>query len=347
MLNWFKSSLSNRGMTVRIRHSVSTRYTCESGVPQGAVLSPLLFMIYTIELPQILKSSAYVKLQLYADDVKIYGVYDNKTRVEVRSSLQISIERMHLWASNSGIPLNAEKCTVMHFGDEDLPTYVVSGRALICCRSTKDLGVIFDTDLNFSSHIDDIVRKANSTLFCMLRNIKCSDKEILLRLYKSYVLPRLEYCSPVWSPHLKKDILKIEKVQHVFTRLLWYRISHPLGRTDIPCYIDRLKTFGMKTLEERRIISDLTFCFRILRRQSKLSASKYWVSMSTSIRNGSFNLHYRKIGKKKHSLLFNSLFNRCVRWMQLLPPHILEADNSSSFRRRLEKLDLAQLLGNR
>lgn len=235
----------------------------------------------------------------------------------------------------------------MHFGDEDQPTYVVNGRTLSSCRSTKDLGVIFDTDLNFSSQIDDIVRKAYSILFCILRNVKCLDKEILFRLYKSYVLPRLEYCSPVWSPHLKKDILKIEKVQHVFTRLLWYRLTHPLCRTDIPSYIDRLKAFEMKTLEERRIISDLTFCFRILRRESKLSASKYWVFMPTSIRNGSFNIHYRKIGKKKHSLMFNSLFNRCARWMQLLPPHILEADNSSSFRRRLEKLDLAQLVGIR
>lgn len=103
----------------------------------------------------------------------------------------------------------------------------------------------------------------------------------------------------------------------------------------------------MKTLKERRVISDLTFCFRILRKESKLSASKYWVLMPTSIRNGSFNIHYRKIGKKKQSLMFNNLFNRCARWMQLLPPHILEADNSLSFRRRLEKLDFAQLVGIR
>lgn len=74
-------------------------------------------------------------------------------------------------------------------------------------RSIAALG-----DLKFSSQIDALVRKAYSILFFILRNIKCFDEEILLRLCKSYVLPLLNYCSPVWSPHLKKDILKIEKV---------------------------------------------------------------------------------------------------------------------------------------
>lgn len=120
---------------------------------------------------------------------------------------------------------------------------------------------MFDKDLKFSSQIDALVRKAYSTLFFILRNIKCSDEEILLRLYKTYVLPHLEYCSPIWSPHLKKDILKIEKVQQVFTRLLWFRVKSPPSEFNAPSYADRLKIFGLKTLQERRIISDLTFAF--------------------------------------------------------------------------------------
>lgn len=139
MLNWLRSYLFNRGMTVRVGHCFSTRYACESGVPQGGVLSPLLFMIYTIDLPQLLTTSTEIKVQLYADGIKVYGVYDKQTENEVHLALQRSLERMHLWASHSGIPINTEKSTVMHLGDDKVLPISLTTRRLHLVSPKKTL----------------------------------------------------------------------------------------------------------------------------------------------------------------------------------------------------------------
>lgn len=124
-------------------------------------------MNYIIGHPQIL-SSVYVKAQLYADDVKIYGVCDDETREEAHSFLQYSVEGMNCWAPSSGVLINAGKCTDMHLGGEDAQAYKINSGPPTSCSSTKDLGVAFDTALKFSPRIDSIVRKAYAPLFPIL-----------------------------------------------------------------------------------------------------------------------------------------------------------------------------------
>ncbi|VDO53839.1 unnamed protein product [Haemonchus placei] len=230
----------------------------------------------------------------------------------------------------------------MHFGNAIANDYVINGICLPNTESNKDLGVIFDTSLRFSSHIDSVVRKALAVLFLIMRNTRCSDSSIVLRLYKTYVLPHLEYCSQVWSPFLKKDIEKLERVQHVFTRMLWHRSKPGVA---IPPYRVRLKSLSLHSLQYRRVISDLVFCFSVLRKELRLSASKYWTFRPTSERLGGFNLHYAPIYAKNHSLVFNNLFNRCARWFELLPPQVLQAPNSKILKSRPSKLDLLGTLG--
>uniref|UniRef100_A0A0N4WGI2 Reverse transcriptase domain-containing protein n=1 Tax=Haemonchus placei TaxID=6290 RepID=A0A0N4WGI2_HAEPC len=275
-------------LTVRVGTSFSESYTCTSGVPQGGVLSPLLFLIYTIELPELLKTGSDIHVQIYADDIKIYAAYEDASTSSAQQALRLSVERMNEWASSWDIPLNLNKCSVMHFGNATAIDYVINGIHLPSARSTKDLGVIFDTSLKFSSHIDSVVKKALATLFLVMRNTRCSDLSIVLRLYKAYVLPHLEYCSQLWSPYLKKDFRRFERVQHVFTLMLWYRSK---STATIPPYRVRLKLLSLHSLQYRRVMTDLVFCFRVLRKELTLSASKYWTFRPTSERLGGFNLH--------------------------------------------------------
>ncbi|VDL74547.1 unnamed protein product [Nippostrongylus brasiliensis] len=178
-----------------------------------------------MELPALLKSSPDVGVQIYADDVKIYGVYNSRNRESVQNALQTSIMKMNEWALEQKIPLNLKKCAVMHLGTLDASDYEVDGLKLTRCASSKDLGIWFSSTLAFSSHIEQLTKKAYVALFKIFRNVTGTDTRILIRLYKSYVLPHLEYGSIVWNPHFKGEVSKIERVEKLFTRLLWLRTT--------------------------------------------------------------------------------------------------------------------------
>nr|CDJ87410.1 RNA-directed DNA polymerase (reverse transcriptase) domain containing protein [Haemonchus contortus] len=158
-LDWIRSYLNDRSITVRVCTKYSSEFICTSGVPQGGVLSPLLFLIYTIELPQILKTCSDVHVQVYADDIKLYASYECSNREAIQKALELSDEKMIVWASDWDIPLNLSKCLVMHFGNSAGTDYIVNGIRLPTCDSTVDLGIIFGTTLKFSDQIDEAVKK--------------------------------------------------------------------------------------------------------------------------------------------------------------------------------------------
>ncbi|KAK6031029.1 hypothetical protein OSTOST_02823 [Ostertagia ostertagi] len=165
-------------------------------------------------------------------------------------------------AVNDDIPLNVSKCKTMQIGYNGADEYRANGSTLSSCELLRDLGVIFTSISRFSNHIDLLV-KIHATFYMIFRNVRCSDPAILLRLYKSYVLPHLEYCSQ-------------------FIRRLWYRTRTNPQRSDLSSYIDRLRNYSLKSLQYRRTISDLVLCFRILRRDIKLPTGGFWIFRPTA-----------------------------------------------------------------
>ena len=121
-----------------------------------------------------------------------------------------------------------------------------------------------------------------------------------------------------------------------------YKIS---SYSDMPCYKSHLKTLNILSLEKRRIILDLSFCFKILRKESRLQASKYWMFGPSTPRSCSFNLHYQKINRIHFSKVFNSVFNRFARWAHNLANDVLQAKSSVTFSKRLRNVDLEQITG--
>ena len=222
--------------------------------------------------------------------------------------------------------------------------YEIDGVTLNNCTLVKDLGVLIDSSLSFSIHIDAAVKKAYSALFMIFRNIHTTN-ETVLKLYKAYVLPHLAYCSQIWSPIRKKDIMRIEKVQQTFSRLLFWRCYRDLSLRAMPGYDERIRILALKTLKFRRIVSDLVFCHSILRRHVNLRANKYWVFAPTSTRIGRFNLHYSKVIRHS-SGLFNFIFHRCARWIQRLPLDVLSLQNSVTFKKRIQELDLVEMVSD-
>ncbi|EYC09990.1 hypothetical protein Y032_0058g2927 [Ancylostoma ceylanicum] len=211
LLSWFESYLDSRHMVVKVGRSFSKSYPCTSGVPQGGALSPLLFLVYTADLASFLNTSINIRVRFYADDIKLYGAYSKDNQTVVQSTLRNSVERMMEWASSWDLPVNLSKCVVLHIGEPAPIVYEVNGVALKTCDVVSDLGVLIDSRLSFSGQVDSVVKKAYGALFKLFRNTHISDPKVMVRLYKAFVLPHLNYCSEVWNPTLKKDRRKLEK----------------------------------------------------------------------------------------------------------------------------------------
>jgi hypothetical protein len=197
LLVWIENFLSNRNQCVTINNVSSDTIEVTSGIPQGSVLGPILFIIFINDLPDVLNS--YVKI--FADDTKIFNVIQS---VESYNILQEDIRKIIDWTDKWQLYFNRDKCKIIHYGRNNLTfEYFMNNHKVEVVDFEKDLGVTFDRNLKFSAHIKNIVNKANSRLGIIKRNFSDLSAEIFLPLYKSLVRPLLEYCSSIWYPILK------------------------------------------------------------------------------------------------------------------------------------------------
>ena len=169
-----------------------------SGVPQGSVLGPLLFLIYINDIDRGICNN----ILKFADDTKLFGVA--ATGEDVRK-LQADLNRMYSWSQEWLMLFNVKKCKVMHLGyNNDMANYEMNGNVLETVEEERDLGVIFQDNLKWDKQCAKVVHTANKILGMIRRNFVFLNKENFLLLYKSLVRPHLEYCIQVWCPHLKK-----------------------------------------------------------------------------------------------------------------------------------------------
>lgn len=191
-----------------------------------------------------------------------------------------------------------------------------------------------------------VSKKGLRGVHCLFRNVHSSDPNLFVYLYKTYVIPVVEYCSPIWSPTLKKDIQKIESVQKTFSRLLYYRLyPNPNYPHSLPSYQTRLKKLKLKSLFCRRIITDLLLAFRILKGELRLRPTTYWRFRPTNGRHSFLSFYYPTCRKTHIRLAENEFFFRTSKWLSKLPGQLLECDNSQKFRKMLLKTDILRILG--
>ena len=178
-----------------------------SGVPQGSVLGPTMFNIFINDAPLALKS----RMTLYADDSKVIGP---ASTLEDTSQLQNDLDLLSVWAKSWLLTFNVSKCHVLHFGHKNInTTYSLYGQLLSPVLEERDLGVIVDNDLKFSTHAKKAAASASSSLGLIKRTISSRSPKILSFLYKGLVRPRLETGMVLASPFFKKDVKILEDVQ--------------------------------------------------------------------------------------------------------------------------------------
>lgn len=254
-LLWMSDFLSGRSQTVCVNGSFSDSTGVRSGVPQGSVIGPVLFLIFIDDLDESISG----KVLKFADDTKIgRRIHRFRSDLDI-SDMETDLEAIQTWAFRWDMAFNVNKFVRLHCGYNNPSfAYEIDG-CLIPSedgKGVKDLGIIISSDLKPSLHVAAIVKKANRVLGLIRRGFRHVGQDALCCLYISLVRPLLEYGSCAWNPHFKRDIDLLERVQHRFTRFFPALCVIP--------YRERLSQLGLQSLERRRLRTDLIMTYRII-----------------------------------------------------------------------------------
>ena len=226
-----------------------------------------------------------------------------------------------------------EKCSILIVHRKRSPVifnYSLKGHTLTCDESTKYLGVEISQDMSWKLHIDKTVKKGNSTLGFLRRNLRINSEYIKSAAYISLIRPNLEYCSTIWNPHHKDHIYKLEMVQLRATR---YATNRYHNTSSVSEMLDHL---NWETLESRRTKAQLTMMFRIV--NSLVDVPLEQCLTSASSRTRSAHSHkFRQISTTT-SYYKNSFFTRTIITWNSLSPAIAEAPDLVSFKQGLSTL---------
>jgi ribonuclease P/MRP protein subunit RPP40 len=196
-------------------------------------------------------------------------------------------------------------------------------------KTERDLGVVIDRTGKSTEQCILAARKANTVLGMIKRNIHFKSKDVIVRLYKALVRPRLEFCVQAWCPYLRKDIDMIERVQRRATKLIE-------GFKD-KCYSERLSHCGLISMEKRRVRGDLIQVFKMLMDKDRADFNKFF-EIQTSYRTRGHNC--RIVKHRSHLDVRKYFFSqRVVNTWNSLPQSVVDADSVNSFKNRLDKFD--------
>ena len=214
---WFKHYLQNRKQFVQINDAKSAYRSVTSGVPQGSVLGPLLFLIYINDLPQVIHTS---DMYLFADDTKlILDVTENHP-----DTFQADLDETLLWCQTWKLKLNTEKCTTMTFTNNrtNQNIYNINHQQVTASNTARDLGITISNTLTFDEHYKTICTKAFQSFSLIRRfmHLQHASMETKRQLYLCLVRSKLTYCSQLWHPKLVKHCMMLENVQRKCTKFI-------------------------------------------------------------------------------------------------------------------------------
>ena len=331
LLLWLKDFLTDRKMEVKISGSRSRRFDVTSGVPQGSVLGPVLFIIF---INSIIEAGQPSDLYLYADDLKVFREVTSAADIE---TLQTSLNKVHHWTCSSLLHFHPDKCHVMRLkssrSQKQYPegNYSIPGTNLNTVDVEKDLGIYIDNKLSFDHHINIKVKKANSLVGVLRRSFTFLDKYMFKQIFTTIVRPHLEYGAPIWSPHLRRQIILLENVQRRATKML-------PGYNELS-YKDRLKDLALPTLEYRRYRGDMIETYKMTHDfyDQKISIIKFRENLRSENASTAHQYSLQK-GKTEKDIRTFFFKNRIVNQWNNLPKKVVEAPTLNSFKARLDKL---------
>ena len=293
-----------------------------SGIPQGSVLGPLLFLVYINDLPSNVGSCS----KLFADDTKLYREVSD---VDDMAQLQNDVDSLELWAEKWQLPFNKSKCSLMHLGSSNQHfTYQMGGTDIAQVNVEKDLGLLVDDTLKFHKQTAAAVSRANRVLGLVRRAFIALDCQSLCLLYRTLIRPHLEYANSVWGPTSKTDQDAVERVQRRATKMV--RSLRHLS------YQDRLRALKLPSLHYRRMRGDMIMTYQILTGRMMVRTADL-LERDFSDRTRGHQLKLKRVRVSSH-LHQNSFCYRVVTPWNSLTDQVVSATSVNSFKNRLDKL---------
>jgi hypothetical protein len=320
VVKWIKEFLLGRSQRVRVDGQLSEEVRVTSGVPQGSVLGPLLFLSYINDIWRNIESN----IRLFADDCIIYRRINDSADVD---KLQLDQNKLGGWASVNKMQINPgksksvsfTKCRVKerikyYFGDQLIPE----------ANSFKYLGIIIRSDPNWADHVNYTLRKAWKALHFVMRILKKGNNNTKYLAYTQLVRPILEYGAGCWDPYRKGQIGALNRVQRRAAK-----------------FANNADQTGWEALAKRRRVSRLCALFKAY------TGRRAWKAIEGRLLRPCYlsrEDHNRKIRSRKQRTDIGkySFVNRTViNWNQL-PAGILASlpCKLNTFRKRVKKVDI-------
>ena len=228
VLKSFNSYLTNRYQFVRIHCTVSDPIPIEYGVPQGSILSPLLFSIYVNDLPE---APWNCSTECYVDDTKLFVSFHSQDTQRIVEEMNEDLLGVRNWCFRNRILLNPDKTKLIVFGSQQMTSKLhefrlsLLGKDVSPVQSAKDRCVILDSNLTFDDHIKTTVSECITRLAQISRVKHCLDRTSLLTTLNTLVFSKQYYCSNVWANTTEKNIQKLQAVQNFACRIVACRIN--------------------------------------------------------------------------------------------------------------------------
>ena len=291
-----------------------------SGVPQGSVIG--LFLFFDGIADCVFQN---VDINLFADDSKVFS--------QTPDDLQLAINNMNEWLCERQLLLAPQKCAILKIKKPKIienSTYYIDKHPVQQDTSVKDLGVFIAHDLKWSCHVDFICHKASNISYQLRTTVKSKNIWTWINLYVTYIRPKLEYCTPIWSPYLQKDIDKVENIQRRFTKFAFYKCSIPFSS-----YEDRLYKVNLLTLKQRRLFFDLVLVYKIVKNMSDILFEDYFLFIESPYNLRSHNLQIKSKQHFKSLQCQNSFFERVTGKWNALPQDLISSVSLDVFKQKL------------
>ena len=334
IVRWIESFLTDRKQCVVLNGVSSTEAAIISGVPQGTVLGPLLFILFINDMKLCVTGSM---IRFFADDTRILRHIYSVTDAEI---LQHDLDCVIRWAKSNNMALHEDKFELLihkHCPQSTLfehpfsilsQTYQVSsGNILYPSRIVKDLGVMIAADLSWTSHVSAIAQRGGKVAAWVLSAFRTRDRVTMLTLYKSLVRSHLEYCCPLWNSSKIADIQVLEGVQRTFTA----RIA---GVQHLN-YWERLKALNLMSLQRRRERYIIIYMWKVLHARCP---NNLGIKFSNSSRHGLKAIVpalAKSCSQHNQTLYDNSLAVIGPRLWNTIPPSLHQIEDPLGFKVKL------------
>ena len=328
LLKWFEAYLIGRRQRVVVDGVNSDWLPVVSGVLQGSILGPLLFVLYINDLPSV----AQTTIALFADDAKCYIDVNSTSDCEL---LQADLNALVTWSNEWELNFHPSKCQVITMSRRRNPVifdYNMDGTSLSKIDTMKDLGVDISSKLVWDTHVNRVVKKCNRKMGMIMRTVGFNAPvKVTKTLYSSLIRSDLEYGSCLWSGTSKHNIQVLEGVQRRATKFILHYPDQD--------YKERLSSLDLLPLTLRRDKFDLQFFYRCKEGHYDLNVNNY-VKFYNNNKNGqdhpttrsstdSLRLKPQRCKTEAHMLFY---FNRIVPLWNQLPLSTRMAGSFSLFK---------------